>query len=391
MMGIKLISTILALASVAVEAGLLKGEKTRKLMGKKMNKDDEGDDDDSMMLEHVFENFVAIANRGGRTISLVDPTNHDSQLDYVLPDSGEPMYFGLSPFKNELWVADRANEQLLILKMAGATLSLDGTIPIPAGPFHAIITQTKTSMYPIMYTICDIAKVIVAHDVTTRRYLGLMEMPIFDEVTAEEVRPHDVTSNDDFVYVSFLVSSDTVTDIGYIAQYSVNDQFELVRVITTGPDPHVAIRDNTSLFIADQTAVTKVSATNISVIEAQTLGPAHGMFISFDSTYLYTTNIGGGGIDAIAVWNVETGQKLACPSIDTEFPVPHNPTVTEDDVLVVTHSGPTATFNSVFEIEYDGCLNPHSRASFETDINPFGIITIPPPSGELICLREGAA
>lgn len=41
---------------------------------------------------HTFEDFVAIANRSGGTVSLVDPDTLETMIEFELPNGGEPMY-----------------------------------------------------------------------------------------------------------------------------------------------------------------------------------------------------------------------------------------------------------------------------------------------------------
>ena len=41
---------------------------------------------------HNFEDFIAVANRNGGTVSLVDPDSLETVVEYPLSDDGEPMY-----------------------------------------------------------------------------------------------------------------------------------------------------------------------------------------------------------------------------------------------------------------------------------------------------------
>lgn len=290
------------------------------------------------------------------------------------------MYFALSQSKSEIWVGDRTNNRLVILKMMGDTLELDGYVDTPAGLFHSMITQTNVK-YPIVVTSCDIGNVTVVHDLTTRRLLATLERP--QDATDAGAKPHDVTTNAHYIFVTFLGTEDGA---GYIASYDAFT-FELIAVLETVADPHLAIRDETHLFVAAQGGeVLKVSVPDLEVIKSWHRPSPHGMFISNDSKYLYTTNIAEGGKMAVDVWDVDSGNRMDCPAVTTSNPVPHNPTVSIDGSMIfITHSGATSNVNSAFEIAGDGCLEPESEMTFETNLNPFGLFVVPP--AEPVCLN----
>ena len=336
---------------------------------------------------HAFGDHVAICNRGGGTISLVDPNTLES-TEYELPDEGEPMYFGLSQAKSELWVGDRANNRLVIYRMKGCQVELDGYVDTPAGLFHSMITQRLDSEYPIVATTCDIDNKIVVHDLTTRRLLATLDPP--QEAIDAGTKPHDITTNGDYIIATFLGGEE---GSGFVACYDAID-FSLLSVLETEADPHVAIREETDLFVAAQGGnnpgfVIKASVPDLNVLSSVERPSPHGMFISFDSKYLYTTNIGGGGESAIDTWDVATGEQMDCPTVTTSNPVPHNPTVSFDGKMIyITHSGATSENNSAFSIGDDGCPDPSSERIFQTDENPFGLFVVPPAEPLIECRNE---
>lgn len=55
----------------------------------------------------------AVANRGGGTVSLVDPDEAAVVDTYELPGGGEPMYLATPFGTQEVWVGDRANSELV--------------------------------------------------------------------------------------------------------------------------------------------------------------------------------------------------------------------------------------------------------------------------------------
>jgi DNA-binding beta-propeller fold protein YncE len=290
-------------------------------------------------------------------------------------------YFAISQAKSEIWVGDRANNRLVVLKMIGCELVMDGYVSTPAGLFHSMITQRGDVDYPIAATTCDIDNVIIVHDLTTRRELAVMERP--QEAIDAGAKPHDVTTNGDYIFVTFLGTADGA---GYVASYDTVT-FELVSVLETAADPHVAIRGDTDLFIAAQGGVVyKVSVPDLTILSSTDRPSPHGMIVSFDSKYMYTTNIGEGGDMAIDNWDVGTGAKMDCPDVTTTWPTPHNPTISfNGKYLYITHSGGDSTKNSRFHIGHDGCVDPHSEYVFDTNLNPFGLFVVAPAAPLLTC------
>lgn len=333
---------------------------------------------------HAFGGTVAIANRGAGSFSLVDPVTLETVVETMLPDSGEPMYFAYT--RQEIWVGDRKNNKLHIYFMTGCQLKYDGYVEAPAdGVFHTMTTQ-RSGPYPIAVTTIDIDNVIVAHDLTTRRLLGTMEPPP-EAVAAGAVKPHDVTTNGDYIFVTFLGPDETPAD--FVASYDAVD-FSLVSVIETEKDPHVAVRDDSHLFIAAQGGIVyTVTVPDLNVVNHVELPAPHGMFLSFDLKHLYVTNISGGGVNAIQVFDAKTGDKRNCPEVTTTYPKPHNPTLSADNSkLFVTHSGGTSTKNSAFDIMHDGCVDPHSERIFDTNSNPFGLCVVPEAVNLLVCTND---
>lgn len=188
------------------------------------------------------------------------------------------MYFALSQSKSEIWVGDRVNNRLVILKMIGDALELDGYVSTPEGLFHSMITQAAVD-YPIVVTTCDIDNVTVVHDLTTRRLLATLERP--QEAVDAGAKPHDVTTNANYIFVSYLGTTDGA---GYVASYDAFT-FDLIAVRKTVADPHVAIRGETNLYIAAQGGkVLKLSVPDLEIIKSSTRPTPHGMFISNDSS-----------------------------------------------------------------------------------------------------------
>lgn len=329
-----------------------------------------------------FGNFVAVANRAGGTVSLVDPASFAS-TNFSLPDNGEPMYFAglffhaLRPV--ELWIGDRANNRIvitaLIRKRRRSRIIHIRSLPVPNGTFHSITTQDISDRRPKSFTVCDIDNVTIVHDIRSRRVHCLLTMP--KRLLKLGAKPHDVTADKRFAFVTYVGS---VNGFGYVASYRIGN-CRLITFIKTARDPHVAIRPPGTLWIAAQggevLSRTVPQLKPLSADMSQT--SPHGMFISYNRKNLYVTNIADGGSKAVVVYNTTTGTPRNCPQVDSTFAVPHNPSVSFDDKkLYLTHSLADDNVNSAWDIGNDGCVIPDSEQIFRTGNNPFGISVLPP-------------
>ncbi|PXF44938.1 hypothetical protein BWQ96_05302 [Gracilariopsis chorda] len=331
---------------------------------------------------HAFGGHIFVANRAGGSVTGIDPETLAIVAQYQLPDDGEPMYFGWSRDPPELWVGDRRNNRLVILKLSGRKLIPDGFLDTPAGLFHTMNTQDGNVKYPIVWNTCDIANVTVVYDLTTRRKLAeIPRPPIVAELGGV---PHDVTANKDYGFVTYIKNSDGA---GYVASYDART-FELVKVIKVLFDPHVAIRGSTKLAVAAQGGeVLLLSIPNLEQLESDREQPSpHGTIISLDLKYLYVTNIAEEGENALVSYSISTLRRLNCPSITTSNPIPHNPKTTLDgSKIFITHSGSTSDVCSAFNIGKDGCPLPATEKIIRTGLNPFGICVLPRSVTRPVC------
>ena len=146
----------------------------------------------------------------------------------------------------------------------------------------------------------------------------------------------------------------------------------------------LAIRDGTDLVVAAQGSadgdgeVLFVRAPELVVLKRFTQPSPHGTTISFDSRFLYITNIAEEGEDAVITYDMATREEVpGCAPLRTTEPVPHNPAVTLDGTrLFITHSGAAATVTSSFEIDASGCPVQSSETLITTGLNPFGICVV---------------
>lgn len=334
---------------------------------------------------HVFGNYIAVCNRNNNSFSLVNPDTF-KPVTHTLPDGGEPMYFvclyrTFEKRPAELWVGDRANNRLAILRLERDKIVPDGFLPTPAGLFHSMTTQNINARNPLAYSTCDIDNLVVVHDIRSRRKLCTIERP--KEIADLDAKPHDVTGIGKYVFVTFVGASN---GFGYVASYNVK-RCKLITYIRTAKDPHIAVRQRTRLWIAAQGGeVLSRSVPILAPLSNDTSQSSpHGMFISFNRKFLYVTNIADEGKNAVVVFNQKNGKKRYCPQIDTTYPTPHNPTASfNGKKLYITHSIGDKPISSAWDIAKNGCLIPGSEVIFETGNNPFGTAVVPPPSGRLL-------
>lgn len=323
---------------------------------------------------HRFGHHIVVANRNSGSISIINPTNLRVVANYTLPNNAEPMYFGLGQAKSELWVGDRANNRLVILKLSGRKIELDDFLPTPAGLFHCMNTQDIYDPYPLIWTTCDIDNETIVYDITTRRRLAVIPRP--PTVARLGGFPHDTTANVDYGFVTYIGNSDKS---GYVACYDAKT-FKLLALRKTADDPHIAIRDNTKLGVAAQGGqVLFLSIPNLKLLARDSDQPSpHGMIITLDLRYLYVTNIAEGGKDALVTYDMRKFRRMNCPTVTTTMMVPHNPKTTVNGKRIfITHSGATSDVVSVFDISDSGCPLPSTEKLVRTGLNPFGICLLP--------------
>lgn len=324
---------------------------------------------------HRFGNHIVVANRDSGSISIINPKNLRVVANYTLPDKGEPMYFGLGQAKSELWVGDRANSRLVILKLSGRKIMLEDFLPTPAGLFHCMNTQDQFEEYPLVWTTCDIDNETIVYDITTRRKLAVIPRP--PVVARLGGFPHDVSASVEYGFVTYIGNSD---GSGYVASYDAKT-FELVGLRKTADDPHVAIRDNTQLSVAAQGGeVLFLSVPDLKLLSRSRDQPSpHGVIITLDLRYLYVTNIAEMGANAVVTYDMRRFRQMSCPMVNTTNVVPHNPKTTNDGKRIfITHSGATSDIVSVFDISDNGCPLPSTEKIVRTGLNPFGICLLPP-------------
>jgi DNA-binding beta-propeller fold protein YncE len=113
----------------------------------------------------------------------------------------------------------------------------------------------------------------------------------------------------------------------------------------------------------------------MDVIEVLDIPGAHGAGMAFNGKYFYTTNLPGGGANAIFTIDTRTNTIIG-EAVDSPYAVPHNIALTQKfDRLYLTHSGPNnkVTF---YDISTSHPI-PVLAGEVTTGLNPFGLSFVP--------------
>jgi DNA-binding beta-propeller fold protein YncE len=189
-------------------------------------------------------------------------------------------------------------------------------------------------------------------------------------------KPHDVIVDANGFY-GYITVIGVAGDNDRLLQVDARSH-EIVRVIEVGDDPHVSLgTGNPHLYVPAQ------GSDVVQVFDRMTLDPvteimisgAHGAAMTTSGRIFYTTNLPGGGSDAL--WAIETATNtVVAAGVDTNFTVPHNIAVTPNgNKIFVTHSG-TNTTVSVFETRGRTPM-PTLVDEITVGSNPFGIAYVP--------------
>ena len=312
---------------------------------------------------------VVVANRGSGTISVLDARTAAITGTYALPQEAgdatpEPMYVSHSGRAGYVFVGDRANDRVAVFD--SRTFEVVGTVPAGAGVFHQWC-QPKGDQ---LWVNNDVDDTITVIDPLTLTVITTVAVPA--DLVAMGGKPHDVVLDhrSRWAYVTVL-GVDGPSD--YLLQYDTATFTEIARQ-PVGKDPHVAIGVNTDLYVPCQNSdqVLVFDPASLELLDDIAVPGAHGATMARNGQRFYTTNLPGGGTDALYTIGTRRNAIAGTP-VDTPHPVPHNLVSTPDGkLLFVTHSGPTADKVTVYRLE-----PPYMLPAFETAVtvglNPFGI------------------
>lgn len=103
---------------------------------------------------------------------------------------------------------------------------------------------------------------------------------------------------------------------------------------------------------------------------------AHGAGMTNSGKYFYTTNLPGGGSEAIFTIETRNNTIVGAP-VDSPYAVPHNIALTPfPDKLYLTHSGATSDKVTYYEVRGDD-PTPVFAGEVTVGLNPFGLSYVP--------------
>jgi len=314
---------------------------------------------------------IVVANRGAGTVSVIDTETDEVMATLELPadeNPNEPMYVYHTQIRNRFFVGDRGNNR--VVAFDADTLEVDGIAPAGAGVFHMWGSPITEHLW-VNNDIDNTTSVISMHSL---RLLATIPTPA--DLVAKGGKPHDVILSPDgkWGYVSVLgVDGDN----DYVVQYDAGTFQEKAR-LAVGKDPHLSLTPrNEVLYVPCQ------GTNKVYVVDRDTLGVtkvldvpgAHGAGMPSHGRYFYTTNLPGGGEEAIWAINTMVNQVVG-KVVDSPYTVPHNIAfVPGGRKMYVTHSGPNDKV-TIYRIRGNDPI-PVLAGEVTTGDNPFGLAWAP--------------
>jgi DNA-binding beta-propeller fold protein YncE len=311
---------------------------------------------------------VVVADRASGTISVISTLSDELAATIDMPDSGEPMYVFYSPVKRRVFVGDRANDR--VVAFDAETFEVDGFAQSGQGVFH-MWGHTGLGQLWVNNDIDNTTSVI---DMRTLETLAAVPTP--GDLVAMGGKPHDVIvgPNGFFAYVSVIGVSGAED---YVVQYDTQTLQEVGRA-AVGNDPHLSLTPQTEfLYVPTQggNAVYVLDRLTMAHVETISVPGAHGAGMPINGMTFYTTNLAGGGTDAL--FAVDTQSLEVVGKADSPYPVPHNISLTPNGrKLYLTHSGATNDKVTVYRTNSVTGL-PAFVTEVTVGLNPFGLDYVP--------------
>jgi len=190
------------------------------------------------------DGHVVVANRASGNVSVIDvATNTATPVSLPGMNTPEPMYVVYSPAGGNVFVGDRANNQVVVLR--ASDFSVKDTVPAGNGVFH----MWASSAVDQLWVNNDVDKTITVIDTITLDVIATVPLPA--DLVGMGGKPHDVIldPNAPFAYVTMLGFGGP-TD--YVIKYSTDSFMELDRA-QVGKDPHLSLaRQNDFLYVPCQ-------------------------------------------------------------------------------------------------------------------------------------------
>lgn len=315
---------------------------------------------------------IIVANRGTTNISVIDVATDTVVAMVALPpaaNKSEPMYPIHVAARNQIFVGDRGNNRVVVFD--GRTFAMKDIIPAGAGIWHMWADEINRQLW----VANDIDKTLTVIHVRTHEVLATVPVPA--DLVALGGKPHDVFVHPrgHAAYAS-IVGLPGTNDV--VVKFDTETFAEVGRA-AVGKDPHLSLSRQTGLLFVpcqNTSEVVVLDAGDLSELDSIPVPGAHGAGMKRNGKIFYTTNLPGGG--AQALWTIHTRDgSLIGPPVDTPFGVPHNIALTPGGrKLYLTHSGPTSTKVTVFTAS-EKDPTPVYSTSIDVGLNPFGITYAP--------------
>jgi DNA-binding beta-propeller fold protein YncE len=312
---------------------------------------------------------IVVANRGSGSISVIGGKSGELRGTYMLPyadgeNMPEPMYVNGIARMKKVFVGDRANDRVVVFD--ASNYEVIGTVPAGQGVFHQWIDRQGKQLW-VNNDIDNTVTVINPNDLSV---ITTIDIPA--DLVAMGGKPHDVVLDHRgrYGYVTVL-GIDGPSD--YLLQFDALSYTEMNRQ-PVGKDPHLAIGTNTDLYVPSQDSGTVLvfDPQSLELLESIHAPGAHGAAVSPNNRFFYTTNLPGGGNDAIFTIKTMDNSLVGQP-VSTPHPVPHNLALSGGGrMLFVTHSGGMADKVTIYKIHAPTGL-PTFWSEVTVGTNPFGI------------------
>jgi YVTN family beta-propeller protein len=317
---------------------------------------------------------IVVANRGSGDISVIEARTGTLITTVDLPQAPgenppEPMYVVYTRVGDQFFVGDRANDR--VVAFDADDYSVIGTVPAGEGVFHMWADFRGRQLW----VNNDIDNTTTVIDPSTLTVLATVPTPA--DLVALGGKPHDVIldAKGRNAFVS-LIGVAGPND--FVIRYSTETFTETGRA-AVGKDPHLALnRRNNLLYVPSQgsNAVFILNRNTLSVVDVLGVPGAHGAGMSFNGKTFYTTNLPGGGTDALFTIDTRTNTVIG-EAVDSPYAVPHNIALTPfPDKLYVTHSGGASDKVTFYDVSSSDPI-PVLAGEVTVGLNPFGLSYVP--------------
>lgn len=325
-------------------------------------------------IDGQLQGKIVIANRGSGNISVINALNGELVMNIDLPISGddnfpEPMYVVYSRPDNRVFVGDRANDRVVVFD--ARNFSVIGTVGTGQGVFHMWIDQIGNQLW----VNNDIDKTTTVIDPRSLERIATVPTPA--DLVAQGGKPHDVIV-DHYSKLAYISVLGLPGANDYVVQFRT-DTFEETARAEVGKDPHLSLtRRNAYLYVPTQNsnAVFVLDRFTLAQVDVLNIPGAHGAGMTFNGKYFYTTNLPGGGTDALFTIDTHTNSVIGS-AVASPYPVPHNIALTQSPgKLYLTHSGSTSDKVTFYDVSYTEPI-PAYVGDVTVGLNPFGLAYVP--------------